>query len=139
MLIYKIKESQLQARKNREKEKSFSLTYLIGECEKVTKKEGRDIYDAEVISKIKKLVSSLKENLMIRPSEDAESEIHLYESFLPLQMSKEEVTKIIESFISQLEDPSMRDMRIIMTNMEEKYSGLYDSKFASGIAKSLLM
>jgi len=58
--------------------------------------------------------------------------------FLPTQMSKEEVEKVVEDVISQTGASSMKDMGKVMGIVNGKLAGQSDSKTISGIVKAKL-
>lgn len=142
MLIDRIKDDQLQARKDRDKVIASLLTTLLGEAQMIGKNDGnRDSTDNEVIAVIKKFVKNLKELLKVTESDSKEEQLALYEidvleEYLPTQLSKNEIILEVTTIILELmEDPNMGQ---VMKAMKEKFNGNYDGRVVSEVVKELL-
>lgn len=142
-LIEKIRNDQLLSRKNNSPDSSL-LTTLLSEASMVGKNNGnRESTDEEVINVIKKFIKNNKE-LMSSVNEDsiayqkAKQEIELLSSYLPQQMTEDEIKKAVQQKICTLEDISPKLMGNIMKWLKENYSGQYDGAVASKIVKELL-
>ena len=66
------------------------------------------------------------------------AQIIVLEQFLPEQLSKEEVEKIIEEIIVQTGASSMKDMGKVMGLASKRLAGKADGKAISGIVKAKL-
>ena len=62
-------------------------------------------------------------------------EIKIIEEFLPKQLSKDEVIKIIEGLISENNISDISGMGLLMSEIKKKYSGQLDLGLASKIIK----
>lgn len=71
-------------------------------------------------------------------AEREEAEVEVIRTFMPQQLSDDEVGKIIDEIISTLESPQIKDMGKIMAVLKEKYAGQVDMGKAGGIAKAKL-
>ena len=67
-----------------------------------------------------------------------EDEIKIIETFLPKQLSDEEVSKICKEIIASTEASSIKDMGKIMGALKKKYSDSIDFAKANIIIKGLL-
>lgn len=144
MLLKKIKDDQLQARKDRDTQKANLLTTLYSEAAMVGKNKGnRDSTDEEVIAVIKKFH---KDNGAVLDSMDGsvsdtvkfawERERQILASYLPKQMTEDEIKAAITAYKNFAdENPNMGGA---MKFLKENYSGQYDGKMASSIAKEML-
>jgi len=65
-------------------------------------------------------------------------EISIIETFLPVQMSDEEIQAACKKTVSEVENPSLKDMGKIMNVLKDRYAGQMDFKKASAEVKSLL-
>ena len=65
-------------------------------------------------------------------------EIEIINQFLPKQLSRDEIKKIIETFTSNNKISSIKDMGKIMEHLKSAYSGSIDIGVAANIAKELL-
>jgi len=147
MILQDIKKKQLQARKDKDKELTSILSSLLTEVSIVCKNNGnRETTDNESVTVIKKFIKNAEysieslqgshnyENTQDRIKE-LQNEISVYESFLPKQLSEEELEKIIGLFLGKETNPNMGS---VMKHLKENYSGLYDGKVASNLAKEIL-
>jgi hypothetical protein len=149
-MLKRIKDEQLQARKNKDKVKGTILTTLYGECAIVGKNDGsRETTDEECLKVITKFLKNAKEiqsrlltNSLIEGGSDEttcriiniKDEINLYESFLPKQLTEEELTEHIKETIAL----GANNMGAVMKCLKQELPGLYDGKLASKITKELL-
>ena len=110
-----------------------------------TDKAGAEIdHDAE-IKLLQKLVKQRKESLEIYIKQDRpdlakaeEEELTVIESFLPKQMSEEEVRKIIAGLISENNLSGAQNIGKLMPLAMKALAGKADGKTISAIAKELL-
>lgn len=131
MLFEQLKQDMMQARKNKESDKATWLSALIGELQR----GGKDFTDAQILALIKKHVETLKDNLKVSPEHTATAnEIAFLQAYLPQQMTEAEIRAAIQKAI----DEGATNMKLIMGALQGQYSGLYDGRLASGIAKELL-
>jgi len=63
------------------------------------KNSSNDLNDEEVTRVLNKLVKSLKETISISDDEKSKNELVIVESYLPKQMSQEEITEKVQSLI----------------------------------------
>lgn len=144
-LINKIKADQLQARKNKNAVLKSLLTTLLGEAQAVGKNDGnRESTDAEVIATIKSFLKKVNETLdaiAVNGGDATNTLIEQYalKSYLPKQLSEDELTLIVTSHIdSHVEDASMKSMGIVMNHLKTVYDGQYDGKMASTVVRKVL-
>jgi uncharacterized protein YqeY len=137
----KIVAKAVELRKARSPLASTLIT-LQGELD--TKKKGlkpqRDLTDDEVIAAVKKTVKTLGENIALYTergkAEDAEAaraEVTLLETFLPTQMSEDEIRTFVAAKVAE-----GANMGQIMGALKAEKAGLYDGKTASAIVRELL-
>jgi len=69
-----------------------------------------------------------------RPS-DWEEQVSIYESFLPKQLSEDEVNEIMDNLIGN----GVNTIGAIMGNFTKNYSGRIDGSFVSSLAKQKLV
>ena len=70
--------------------------------------------------------------------ESEQEEIKIISSFLPKQMSEEEIAKAIETVIDEIDSKSIKDMGKIMSKLKVKYAGRCDFSVVSKIAREKL-
>lgn len=144
MLINQIKKDQIEARKNKDSVKANLLTTLIGEAEMVGKNNGnRAPSDAEVQVVIKKFIKGIDEILTLTFDKDIQNfltELAILKSYLPEQLSQEQLASEISKIISSLNvaNPSQA-IGAVMKELSAKFSGKFDSKQASILIKENLV
>jgi len=143
-ILEKIKKDNLKARKEKDKELSSVLTTLIGEIEIVGKNNGnRETNEVEALKVLEKFKKNAEQTYKLMSESGSSSEelnkykkeIDIYQSYLPKQMSEEELTNLIKDIIDH---DSNINMGKIMSFLKNQYAGMYDGKQASSIAKKLL-
>lgn len=137
-LLGQIKDDLLKARKAQDRIDVQVLTTLYSEAAMKGKNAGnRESTDEEVISTVKKFIKNAKE--MLEHIEDLddrikyEDEIDTYENYLPTQLKKGELKRII---LQMKEDGD--NIGSLMKKLKAKFDGQYDGKEASQIIKECL-
>ena len=132
-LINRIKVEQLQARKARLSVETALLTTLLGEASMPGKNDGnRDSTDAEVIATIKKFIKNIDSLPVEARTEVSAVEKILLESFLPKQMTLDQLTFAIEKCLSA--EPGIQ-MGGVMSHLKRSFDGQYDAGLASKLIK----
>ncbi len=107
---------------------------------------GKDaISDADILQVFAKMVKQRRDSVEQftnggRPELAAaeQAEIAVIESYMPSQMSADEVKAVASALIAELGAVGMKDMGKVIAAMKEKYAGAMDFGKASGIVKDLL-
>jgi uncharacterized protein YqeY len=142
LIINKIKEDQLQARKDRLKYLSSFLTTLLCEVSRPglddSKRESTDTESCEVIKKFIKNSYLVLKNLgqCDERFQNAKYEINILNNYLPQQLSSAELNHQIDSIIDVHAIDSIKGLGIIMKELNSKFLGLFNGEEASVIAKS---
>lgn len=133
MLFLQVKKEQLEARKTKDKIKATLLTTLLGELQTEMKSRGVEATDEMVIAKCKKFLKGNEELIKTCiPGDDryieANIEKQILESFLPKQLTEDELRNIIVA-------TGLNDVGQIMKFLKENHAGQYNGKLASQVAK----
>ncbi len=140
MLIDRIKSANIEAMKARDNTSravlSIVLTkYKLQEVE--LKSQGKEIGDAELLSIIQKVIKELEDEkagyLKVNNQERADNiskQMEVISSYLPKQLSEEEIKKIIDS----LEDKSVPS---VMKHFKMNYAGQVDMSLVNRVLRSL--
>ena len=140
MLIDEIKSVNIEAMKARDNTSravlSIVLTkYKLQEVE--LKSQGKEIGDAELLSIIQKVIKELEDEkagyLKVNNQERADNvskQMEVISSYLPKQLSEEEIKKIIDS----LEDKSVPS---VMKHFKMNYAGQVDMSLVNRVLRSL--
>ncbi len=129
MLIETIRKDMQNAKLAKETVKANLLSTLYAEIF-TQSKSGKEMTEEDEIKIIRKFVKNADETLAFDVSEEAKSKLHeekkILESYLPKQMSKDEIEKIVGSLVAE-----GKTMKEIMPYFKEKYNGMYDGRAVS--------
>ena len=146
-LEIKINQDVKQAMLSREKEKLEALravkTALLNA--KTEKGAQGDITKENEIKILQRLVKQRKESAIIYKeqnrvelAEKEEREAKIIETYLPEQMTEEELTRIIQKIINEIGAKSMADMGKVMGKASKELVGKAGGKVISDKVKALL-
>lgn len=103
------------------------------------------ITDDEILQLLTKMVKQREESAKIyaenaRPELEAQEreEIAIISSFLPKQLSDDEIKSIVADIVSEIGAASIKDMGRTIAVLKERYAGQMDFAKASGIVKAAL-
>ena len=103
------------------------------------------IDDAGVLSLLQTMIKQRRESIAMYEKGGRadlvaaeQGEIDIIQSFLPKQMSDEEIKAAIQAIIAQTGASSIKDMGKVMGAMKAKYAGQMDMGKASGLIKAAL-
>ena len=140
-----IKKDLVTSMKEQDKFKTSVLRMLKSalEAEKINKKH--DLSDDEVIAVIKKQVkvrnASVEEFEKYNRTdmaEDLKKEIDILNTYLPEELSIEEINKIIDDTILELKAETIKDMGLVIKTISSKYASSVDMGTVSKIVKEKL-
>jgi len=141
----KIQEDIKAAMRNKEKDLLMTLRMLSAAIKQKEVDERRDLSDADVTSIIEKMIKQRKDAAeQYKKAERAElaekelAEIEVVKSYLPEQMSEEEVKSSVESAISSVGAQNMQDLGKVMAELKPKLQGKADMGLVSKFAKEFL-
>lgn len=134
MLIETIRKDMQDAKKARETLKANLLSTLYAEIF-TQSKSGKEMTEDDELKVIRKFLKNIDETLVLDIKEDVKQKLSeekkILESYLPQQLSKDEIEKIVSEQVSQ--DKTIKD---IMPFFKENYAGRYVGKTVSEIIKA---
>jgi uncharacterized protein YqeY len=146
MLEEKIFNDYKEAMKSQDKIRSSTLSFLRAELMNVAiAKKKKALDDSEVITVIKKQVKQHqdsieqfkqgnRQDLVVKE----EAELRILKSYLPPELSDEEVKKIIEEAVASTVAVGLKDMGKVMKEVTDKVAGRADGKLVSDLVKARL-
>jgi len=134
-MLTQIKEHQLQARKEKHVLKTNLLTVLLSEIQKKAKDGCRDVTDEDCLVTIRKFINNTNELLANKEDEDAKQELIILNSYLPKQLTIDEMKEKINELVQN--NPSIK-IGDIMKHFKETFNGQYNGKELSVIIKEKL-
>jgi uncharacterized protein YqeY len=157
MLIEKINADVIATMKDREparkeanQAKLTTLRSLMAEVKSFQVNNRRDPSDDEVSALIQKGIKQFRETLdkangqnpsgLVRADivEQERTRIALYETYLPAQMSREEVEAAVKAAVAEVGASGPKDMGAVMAAIRPRTQGKADGKLVSEIVKSTL-
>ena len=103
------------------------------------------IDDAGVLSLLQTMIKQRRESIDMYTKggrsdlvASEQAEIDVIQSFLPKQMSDEEVKAAIQAIVAETGASSIKDMGKVMGALKAKYAGQLDMGKASGLIKTIL-
>lgn len=135
-----------EAMKSKDQERLNTIRFLQSEI-KYREIELRPaaITDAEVINVIKKLVKQRKESIeqFAQASRDdlvakEKYELSVLETYLPTQMSKEQIAALVDEVAKSLNATSIKQMGAVIKEVQARTQGAADNKLISEVVKAKL-
>ena len=115
------------------------------DIENRTKKKGDTISDQQILLLLQNMVKQRKESVEIYSKagrtdlkKREEKEIEIINSFLPKQITSDELEKIIIQSISEIDCSSIKDLGKLINFLKGEYPGQIDMKEVADLAKKNL-
>ncbi len=150
MIRDELKKQLIEAMKTKDDKKTATIR-LINAAIKQKDIEARPsgktdgIDDAAILSLMQSMIKQRKESIDMYTKGGRndlavaeQSEIDIIQSFLPKQMSEEEIRSAIALVITETGASSIKDMGKVMGALRGKYAGQMDFGVASGLIKNAL-
>jgi len=146
MLEEKIYQDYIVALKAKDQKRSSFLSFIRAALKNVAidlkkdKLEDSDVF--AVLKKQKKQLEDTKESMLSSGRDDliknAEDEIEILQAYLPNLLSEQELSKIIDQVISDLNAQSMKEMGAVMKEILSRVGVRADSKIVSSLVRQKL-
>jgi uncharacterized protein YqeY len=146
MLEDKIINDYKEAMKAKDSLKSSVLSFLRAELINVaTAKKKKNLEDNDVIAVIRKQIKSRQDSIeqftkgaRLDLADKETKELGILKTYLPVEMSPDEIKKIIEEAVVALSAQGMKDMGKVMKEVGAKIAGKADPKLVSDLVKERL-
>ena len=150
MIREEIKKQLVDAMKNQEKDKVATLRLInsnIKDRDIADRSKGNydGIDEAGILSLLQTMIKQRRESIEMYKQggrddlvAHEQGEIDVIQSFLPKQMSADEMQSAIKEVIAQTGANGMKDMGKVMGALRGKYAGQMDFGAASNVIKQLL-
>ena len=122
-----------------------TITMLRSAILQVEKDSQKTLNEDEMIAIVAKEVKKRKDSITDYEKadrmdivEDLNREIEILSKYLPEQLSKEDIEKLVEEAINEVGAASPKDMGKVMQNLRPKTNGKADGKLVSEIVKEKL-
>lgn len=145
MLKEKLMEDLKVSMKEKNEIRKNTVQMVRAAILQVEKDNGVTLEDNQIIEIIAKEAKKRKDSLEDYKKSGREdiisqvkTEISILEEYLPAQLSKEEINKIVEEVIKEVGATSMKDMGMVMKKSKEKIGASADGKTINEVVKELL-
>jgi hypothetical protein len=146
MLEDKILEDYRQALKQKDQIKASTLSFLRSQLKDYAIKLRKEkLEDADCLAVIKRQVKRHKESIeqfqrgnRLELAESEKRQLEIIESYLPRQLSQEELKSLISQAIEETGARDPKDVGRVMKELMQKASGSIDGKLANQLARELL-
>ena len=145
-LLQQINSDLKAALKNKDSIRVSTLRLLISAINYFLIDERKDtLSDDAVIGIIQKQVKQRNDSIESYQKggrnelkEKEQAELHILESYLPQQLSDEDLLQLVKDVISDVGATSKKDMGLVIKNVLEKGKGVVDGKRASQCVSTFL-
>ncbi|MDD5291753.1 MAG: GatB/YqeY domain-containing protein [Candidatus Omnitrophica bacterium] len=146
MLEDKIFEDFKDAMKKKDALRVSTLSFLRSQLKNVAIDKKKDkLEDSDVITVIKKQIKqrldsidNFKAGNRLDLADKEQGELNILKAYLPEELSKEELEKIINEAISSVSAAGMKDMGKVMKEVSSKTAGRADNKLVSDLVRAKL-
>lgn len=145
MLKEKLLEDLKMSMKEKNEVRKNAVQMVRAAILQVEKDNGVILEDEKIIQIIAKEVKKRKDSLAdyIKGGREdivkqVDEEINILSEYLPKQLSKEEIEKIVKEIITEVSATSIKDMGKVMKEAKEKIGARADGKAINEVVKELL-
>lgn len=146
MLEEKILNDYKTAMKSKDALRSSALSFLRSQMMNAAiEKRKKNLDDTEAIVVIKKQIKQRQDSIeqfkkgnRLDLADKETKELEILQSYLPAQMSEEEIKKLIDEAVEQTGAVGIKDMGRVMKEVLAKVGGQADGKVVSDLVKSKL-
>ncbi len=140
-----ILEDLKTAMKNQDKERLSVIRMVKGAIQMSELNKKHELSDAEVIDVISKEIKTRKDSINEFKKgnredliEKTQKEIDILQTYLPKQLSEEELNEIIDKVFDKVKPESSKDMGMVMKELKPLINGKADMGIVSKIVKTKL-
>lgn len=144
-MVEKLKQDMIEAMKAKDKERLTTIRMIKGDLDKEHIDKKREINDELLIEVVNRGIKQRKDSIVEFEkggrsdlAQKTQSEIELLLTYLPVQLTEEEVSSIIDEAFLVVKPEGARDMGKIMKEVQPKLKGRADMKQVSEIIKAKL-
>ena len=133
------------AMKNKDKNKLLALRNMISTIKAKQIDSGKILSNDESIKIVQGIAKKLKDSInqykngnRIDLAETEQIELNFVESYLPEQLTEDDLRKIVQEVITESSATSMADMKNVMPLLMPEIAGKGDGKLASNLVREIL-
>lgn len=144
-LLIELRKANMQAMKDHDTVKKGVLSLVISSIALAEKEDGKTLTREEELTFIQKELKQTRESLTETPAdrtdliEETKKKIEILESYLPRQLTEEEIKTAIESILTEKGlEPVKKSQGVVMKEIMAKYKGQTDGKIVNKVLSTIL-
>ena len=144
-LLIELRKANMQAMKDHDTVKKGVLSLVISSIALAEKEDGKTLTGEEELTFIQKELKQTRESLTETPAdrtdliEETKKKIEILESYLPRQLTEEEIKTAIESILTEKGlEPVKKSQGVVMKEIMAKYKGQTDGKTVNKVLSTIL-
>ena len=144
-LLIELRKANMQAMKDHDTVKKGVLSLVISSIALAEKEDGKTLTREEELTFIQKELKQTRESLSETPAdrtdliEETKKKIEILESYLPRQLTEEEIKTAIESILTEKGlEPVKKSQGVVMKEIMAKYKGQTDGKTVNKVLSTIL-
>eukprot|EP00775_Hariotina_reticulata_P007113 gene7113-7327_t len=147
-LTVRLKEDMKVAMKAKDTQRLEAIRFLnaaIKQREIELRESSKQVTDGEVLSVIQKMAKQRKDSIEQYTAggrqdlaDKEQQELAVLESYLPAQLSREQVEVVVQAVVAEMGASSVKEMGKVMKAVQEKVAGQADNKTVSELVKAAL-
>ena len=144
-LLIELRKANMQAMKDHDTVKKGVLSLVISSIALAEKEDGKTLTREEELTLIQKELKQTRESLTETPAdrtdliEETKKKIEILESYLPRQLTEEEIKTAIESILTEKGlEPVKKSQGVVMKEIMAKYKGQTDGKTVNKVLSTIL-
>ena len=144
-LLIELRKANMQAMKDHDTVKKGVLSLVISSIALAEKEDGKTLTREEELTFIQKELKQTRESLAETPAdrtdliEETKKKIEILESYLPRQLTEEEIKTAIESILTEKGlEPVKKSQGVVMKEIMAKYKGQTDGKTVNKVLSTIL-
>ena len=144
-MVEKLKQDMIAAMKAKDKDRLTTIRMIKGDLDKEHIDKNREINDDLLIEVVNRGIKQRKDSIVEFEKggrddliQKTQAELEILQSYLPAQLSEEEIVSIIDEAFQIVNPEGPRDMGKIMKEVQPKLKGRADMKEVSEIIKAKL-
>ena len=144
-LLIELRKANMQAMKDHDTVKKGVLSLVISSIALAEKEDGKTLTREEELTFIQKELKQTRESLTETPAdrtdliEETKKKIKILESYLPRQLTEEEIKTAIESILTEKGlEPVKKSQGVVMKEIMAKYKGQTDGKTVNKVLSTIL-
>ncbi|OGY29962.1 MAG: hypothetical protein A3F35_02955 [Candidatus Woykebacteria bacterium RIFCSPHIGHO2_12_FULL_45_10] len=144
-MLQKLQDDLKGALMAKDELKLSTIRFLLAAIKNFQIEKQRELTDEDVVSVIQKQVKQHQESIegfqkgnRVEMVKKEGAELAILQSYLPEQMSREEVEKMVTAAISQVGAKQISDMGAVMAELSSQLKGKADMSFVSSLVREKL-